>query len=109
MGADQRVAERRLIKAKALVAVGEGGPVAAQTIDISLHGIGITMPHPVKPGQQAQIEFDLYHDGKSHPVRSLAKVTHCIFGGGAFRAGFEFSFVEPKAMVAITNFVRSIR
>ena len=105
MGTEQRRAERRVVKVKTLLAVGDADPMRALTIDVSMQGVGMIVPSPVKPGSKAQIEFDLYHDGKSHLVRAIAKCVHCIFSGGQFRAGFEFEYLEPSGKVAIIKFL----
>jgi c-di-GMP-binding flagellar brake protein YcgR len=72
-----------------------------------MEGVAMVLPQPAKPGSKAQVEFELYFNGKSQRVRAIARVAYCIFSNGQLRAGFQFTYIEPETQKAISQFVRS--
>ncbi|HEY5799178.1 MAG TPA: PilZ domain-containing protein [Burkholderiaceae bacterium] len=103
---EQRQSPRRVLKVKAMVAMAGEQPVQVRTYDVGNQGVGIVMPHPVKPGAAGQISFDLYFDGRSNAIKSNVKVAHCIFGGGEFKVGLNFAGIDAAGAAAISQYLR---
>ena len=104
MPAEQRKATRKVLKAKAILAMNGEEPVAVHTMDISVSGISIAVPHPLSAGQLGQVAFSIFFDGKAHKVNALVKVAHCVFGGDEFKAGFMFTKVDSAGAAAIAQY-----
>jgi len=103
---DQRTSPRKILKAKAVVAIDGGAPMLARTADIGANGISITLPRPVQTGQTGQVSFDLLVEGKPYPIHARAKVMYCLLSSGEFKAGFQFMNLDLNAMTQISRFMR---
>lgn len=106
VSAEQRQAPRKIIRAKAMLLVEGGSPLAARTIDIGVGGMAISVAEPVKAAQKGQVSFEIFFDGKSHIVTANVLVSHCIFSSDGFKVGLQFGKLELSAMTAITKYMR---
>jgi hypothetical protein len=102
--AEQRKAVRKVLKVKAILAMNGHEAISVHTMDISATGVSMAVPHPLEAGQQGQVAFSIFFDGKTHPVNALVKVAHCVFGGDEFKAGFMFTKVDAAGTTAINKF-----
>ena len=89
-----------------MIAPQGGEALVARTVDISTHGMCISVADPLRIGLQAQLRFDLLMDGKPHTIHVNAKVTYCILSGSEFKVGFQFMQVELAVMTSLTKFLR---
>jgi hypothetical protein len=103
---EQRLSARKILKAKAMLAMDGAGPVTGRTVDIGANGVCISVANPLQPGQAGQISFDLFYDGTPTPIHARAKVSHCIFSNGEFRVGFQFLNLNLSAMTVLAKFLR---
>jgi hypothetical protein len=94
------------LKAKALLAMAGGQPIQVWTFDIGAQGIGLRLPHPVKPGTLGRIALDLYYDGKSNKINTQVKAVHCIFGNDEFKVGMNFVSLDEAATAAVLHYPR---
>jgi hypothetical protein len=102
--AEQRKAVRKVLKAKAILAMNGQEAISIHTMDISATGISLGVPHPLAAGQQGQVAFSIFFDGKAHPVNALIKVVHCVFGGDEFKAGCVLTKVDAAGTKAIAQY-----
>lgn len=80
--------------------------IVAHTFDISAASIELILSEPLTVGRHAQLSFDMYFDGKSHPIASRATVSHCIFSHDGFKVGFTFVNLDPAAAAIIAKYLR---
>jgi len=104
--AEQRKSIRKILKAKAVLAIEGEAPAPARTTDVGANGVSVTVPAPVKAGQAAQLGFDLMVDGKIVKINARARVQYCILSQGEFKVGLEFVNLELAAMTALARFLR---
>lgn len=86
--------------------VDGGVGIVVHTFDISTASIELILSDPLTVGQHAQLSFDMYFDGKSHPIATRATVSHCIFSHDGFKVGFTFVNLDPAAAVVIAKYLR---
>jgi hypothetical protein len=101
-----RQSARKIVKVKAVVAMEGQGPMMGRTVDVGANGVSIGIQSPLQVGQVAQVGFDLLVEGKLAPISARARVIHCIFSGGEFKAGFQFLNLELSAMTQLSRFLR---
>lgn len=106
MPTEQRQAPRKILRAKAQMTVDGSAPVVARTFDIGAASVELILPEPLTVGQRAHVSFDMYFDGKSHPIAARATVSHCIFSHDGFKVGFTFASLDPVAAGIIARFLR---
>lgn len=103
---DQRQSARKIVKARAVVAMEGRVPMPGRTSDIGSNGVSIAVEHPLQPGQTGRVGFDLLVEGKLTPIAARAKVIYCIFSGGDFKVGFQFLNLDLNAMTQLSRFLR---
>jgi hypothetical protein len=103
---DSRQSARKIVKVKAVIAIEGQAPVPGRTSDVGSNGVSIAVQNPLQVGQTGQVAFDLLVDGKLTPIAARAKVIHCIFSGGEFKAGFQFLNLELTAMTQLSRFLK---
>lgn len=106
MDSEQRQSPRRVLKVKVLLGMAGAQPIQVWSFDIGAQGIGLRLPHPVKPGTLGRIAFDLYFDGKSNKINTQVKAVHCIFGNDEFKVGLQFVSLDQPAAAAILQYLR---
>lgn len=94
------------MRAKAVVAMDGGAPMAARTLDIGASGVSLTFDHKLAVGALGNVTFELFLDGKAQLVYCRSKVSYCIFSGDHFKIGFQFVNLDPATLSAITKFLR---
>ena len=103
---EQRQAQRKVVKVKALVAPEGGAMVVARTVDISASGMCVSVADPLTLGVSAQLRFDLLVDGKPHTIQVKSKVKYCILSGSEFKVGFTFLNLDLSSMTTLAKFLR---
>lgn len=106
MAIEQRQSARKILKARAVLAMEGQAPVQGRTSDIGANGVSITVPHPLQTGQTGQVGFDLLVDGTPFPLQARVKVMYCIFSNGEFKAGLQFMNLDLTAMSQVSRFLR---
>lgn len=81
-------------------------PAVVRTSDISTAGVGLLVSDPLAAGLKGHVAFDMYFNGKSHPVKAEVQVKHCVFGSGVFKVGFLFVRIDSASTAAIAEFFR---
>lgn len=103
---EQRQAERKGLKVKAVLAMDDAPSVAARTLDVATSGACVTAPGPVKPGATGKLSFDMYHDGQASTIVARVTATYCIFSNGEFKIGFQFTNLALSSLSALAKYVR---
>ena len=103
---DQRQTTRKILRAKAVVAMDGAKPAPARTIDVGPTGMSVTMGHMVPSGQMGQVSFEMFVDGKPVIISCRSKVTYCIFSGDDVKVGLQFISPDAAAVAAIGKFMR---
>jgi hypothetical protein len=94
---EQRTEIRKTLRCAATVTSTKTPPLPGRTVDISLHGISIMLPKPMKVGEQFMLSFDAMSGSKMLTVKVSAKVAYCIcVGTSGFRSGFQFAQLEER-------------
>lgn len=106
MFTEQRKSTRRILKAKATLALEGEGQVACRTSDVGGNGVSLQVPGPVRSGQAGQVMFDLLVDGKIVNINARARVQYCILSQGEFKVGMEFLNLPLAAMTSLSRFLR---
>ncbi|WP_082491213.1 PilZ domain-containing protein [Duganella sp. Leaf126] len=103
---DQRSGARKIVRAKAVVAMDGLPPQQGRTIDLSSTGVSLTFDHKLAVGHMGQVTFELFVDGRGQLVSSRSKVNYCIFSGDQFKIGFTFVNPDAATMAIVNKFVR---
>ncbi|MYM91608.1 PilZ domain-containing protein [Rugamonas sp. FT82W] len=106
MSVDQRSVARKIVRAKAVVAMDGMPPMQGRTIDISAHGLSLNFEHKLEAGHMGQLSFELFIDGKAQVLTCRSKVTYCIFSGDHFKIGFQFMNMDSITTSAVNKFLR---
>jgi c-di-GMP-binding flagellar brake protein YcgR len=102
---EQRQLPRKIIRSKAMWVLAGTAPVAARTIDIGVNGMALLLDDAATPGQQGQVSFKMFLDGKENVLTSRATVMYCLFSSSGFKVGLQFSNLELSAKTAIAKFM----
>lgn len=103
---EQRLAPRRALKVKVLIAPEAVEPVIARTLDISSSGLCVNTMQPMPLADTAQLRFDLLVDGKANPIQVKCKVLYCVLSGSEYKVGFQFLNLNLTAMTTIAKYLR---
>lgn len=103
---DQRQSPRKVLKAKAILAMPDMPPIHARTIDIAANGVAIACARAVPEGAVGKLSFDLYFDGKTTPITAHARALYCIISNGEYKIGFQFVSVDLSSMMILAKFLR---
>lgn len=103
---EQRQAGRKVLKVKAVVAMEGSNPIPARTMDVAASGMCVALDQPLSVGQAGQIAFSMYFDGQAHMLNVRGRVSYCIFGGGEFKVGFQFTNLPMDAAGTISKYIR---
>ncbi len=103
---EQRQAQRKVLKVKAVVVPEGGSKITARTVDVGSNGVCVAAPDPLKVGSTAELSFEIFFDGKSTPVHTRSKVTYCILSSAEFKIGFQFIHIDLSAMSLLAKFLR---
>ncbi|MBA5605097.1 PilZ domain-containing protein [Duganella sp. FT3S] len=106
MSVEQRSSARKIMRAKAVVAMDGMPPQPARTLDIGASGMSLTFEHKLAVGQLGSVSFELFLDGKAQIITCRSKVSYCIFSGDHFKIGYQFVNLDPTALNAISKFLR---
>jgi hypothetical protein len=103
---EQRKAERRIVKVKALVKVAGGEAIMGRTFDLGPSGVGLLLDVPMKQGIQARVSIGLLVNGVVTPVHTHARVQYCIFSNGDYRIGMQFLQLDTTTVTMLARFLR---
>ena len=103
---EQRKAERKLVKVKALVKVDGGDAIMGRTFDLGASGVGILLDVPMKTGMQARVSVGLLVNGVVTPMHTQARVQYCIFSSGDYRIGMQFLQLDGATAAMLARFLR---
>ena len=103
---EQRKSPRRVVKAKAVLAIEGMAPMQARTIDVAANGVAVACAHHVPVGAVGKLSFDLYFDGKTTPIKALARALYCIISNGEYKIGFQFVSVDLTSLTMLSKFLR---
>ncbi|MEO7496963.1 MAG: PilZ domain-containing protein [Massilia sp.] len=103
---EQRKSPRKVLKAKAVLAMEGMPPIPARTLDIAANGIAVSTPHQLPVGATGKLSFDLYFEGKMMPISARARALYCIISNGEFKIGFQFISVDLTSMTTLAKFLR---
>jgi hypothetical protein len=103
---EQRQAQRKLLKVKAVVAVDGCAPVMAKTVDVGSNGMCIMSSDPIQVGSSAQLRFDLLVEGSVTTIDVRCKTSYCILSHGDFKVGFQFLNLNLSGMTQLARFMK---
>jgi hypothetical protein len=103
---DQRSGARKIVRAKAVVAMDGMPPLQGRTLDINATGVSLTFDHKLAVGHMGQVSFELFVDGKGQILSTRAKVNYCIFSGDHFKIGYQFMSPDMAFMATLNKFLR---
>ncbi len=105
-GAEQRAAPRKPLKTRAVLTVRGAEPLAVRTLDISINGVCLSFFKPLPIGLTGRLSIDLMIEGKVDTIEVLAKAAYCIFSGGQYKVGFQFTGVDMATVTLLAKFMR---
>ncbi|NHZ62374.1 PilZ domain-containing protein [Massilia genomosp. 1] len=103
---EQRQAQRKLLKVKAVVTVDGSAPAAVKTVDVGANGMCIMSPEPIQVGASAQLRFDLFVDGVMTTIDVRGKASYCILSHGDFKVGFSFLNLNLSGVTQLAKFLK---
>jgi hypothetical protein len=105
-GNDQRASPRKPLKTRAVLTVKGAAPLAVRTFDISAQGVCLTFLQPLPVGLTGALTIDLLIDGKPHTLTMQARTAYCIFSGGQYKVGFQFTGLDMATVTLLAKFLR---
>ena len=105
-GAEQRTAPRKPLKTRAVLTVKGAPPLVVRTLDISVQGICLSFLQPMPVGLTGSLAVDLLIEGKLNTINVVARAAYCIFSGGQYKVGFQFTGVDLPTVTALAKFLR---
>src|SRR4030095_13950763 len=90
--ADRRRQQRLLIRGSALVRI-QRREMRADTVDISAHGVCLTLPHALEVGSICRLEREI-HGAAQRSTSVEARVCFCLQGNNGYRIGLNCSLEE---------------
>ena len=103
---EQRQAQRKVLKVKALMTPEGRESIPVRTIDIAANGMCVTAPVPLGAHAVADLAFELFFEGKANPYQIRAKVSYCILSGDEFKIGFQFVNLPLSSMTMLARYLR---
>lgn len=103
---DQRAGARKIVRAKAVVAMDGMPPMPGRTLDITASGLSITFDHKLATGDIGMVSFELFVEGKAQILTCRSRVNYCIFSGDHFKIGFQFMNPDMATQATINKFLR---
>ncbi len=103
---EQRLAPRKVLKVKVLIAPESADPIVARTVDISISGMCVNTMKPMILTDTAQLRFDVLVDGKAHVIQVRCKVLYCVLSGVEYKVGFQFLNLNLTSMTTIAKYLR---
>jgi hypothetical protein len=102
---EQRAVPRKPLKTRAVLSVKGAEPLAVRTVDISIQGVCLSFLQPLPIGLTGRVTIDLMIDGKIKTIDVLAKAAYCIFSGGQYKVGFQFTSVDLPTVTVLAKFL----
>ena len=96
--AERRQSPRKVMQVQARVRVEDDTPLDAQTVDLSHHGVSITLSRPLNVGLECIVELGVSVPEIASPPALRAAVRYCSrMREGEFRIGMKFTSVSIEA------------
>jgi c-di-GMP-binding flagellar brake protein YcgR len=108
--AERRVTDRKTLRTRATIILGQTQAFEVRTLDLSTGGMGIVAQANPRPGTLMGIRFMLpLKPGGYHPFEARAKVAHSVYSASeqGFKIGLSFIDLSPEAAAAAQRFVSS--
>lgn len=86
---DRRIQHRLPIRGIALVRA-KGSAMLGDTVDISEHGVCLTLPQPLEVGSSCRLDLEIQRTEK-RCTSVVARVCFCMQCNGEYRMGFNCS------------------
>ena len=94
---ERKQAGRRIVKARAVLAMEGQAPLQGRTTEVGVNGASIALERPLRVGQDGHLGFDLLVEGRRTPIAARAGVHYGVFGSGECRSGFRFLGLDTAA------------
>lgn len=86
----QRPTDRKILRRRAILTLGNNQTSHARTIDISAQDLSIMVDAPLEIGHAASLAFNVTIKQKTTPLEFKGRVSYCVLvGTEGFRVGFE--------------------
>ena len=102
---EQRKAERKIVKVKALVKLDGGDAIMGRTFDLGASGVGLLLDVPMKDGVKARVSVGLLVNGVVTPMHTQARVQYCIFSNGDYKIGMQFLQLDAANATMLARFL----
>lgn len=106
--AERRVTERKGLRTRATIILGQTQAFEVRTLDMSLGGMGIVAQANPRPGTLMAIRFMLPLKPSGYvPFEAKAKVAHSVYSASeqGFKIGLSFIDLAPDAAAAAQRYV----
>lgn len=81
--------------------------VFARIRDVSEGGVYVVSDYGADKGKEFKIVFQIQEQDKFHTIRAKAKIVYVSIGqGDVYGLGMQFSWIEPKGLKVLKQFVR---
>lgn len=105
---ERRKHARRILRAPALVRVGDGPIQRCRTLDVSVSGLGLLIPLNPRQGTRCVLSFHMPPgDDRLPPWTTPAVAMHSIYDGteNGFKVGMQFSDLPEVCRSLIVRYV----
>lgn len=107
--AERRTAERKGLRTRATILLGQTQAFEVRTLDLAAGGMGIVAQANPRPGTLMMIRFQLPIKPVGYtPVEARAKVVHSVYSASeqGFKIGLAFIELRPDVAAAVQRYVQ---
>jgi len=106
-GINRRLAERKLLRGKAVLQVPGRPAMDVRTLDISTSGMAVVAPDNLPPSATCTIQFVLPLKRGRQTVQLNARIVHSVFSNaeGGVKVGMQFLNVPASTTAMVTQFI----
>ncbi len=104
----QRLFERKMVRGKAVIALGSGFSVGGTLVDLSQGGVCALLDDPVTIKKVCVITCNISQNGISHKFSLPSVVAYCVLvSGRGYKVGFQFGTLSPAAAQVIADVLKA--
>ncbi|MDG0856928.1 PilZ domain-containing protein [Roseateles puraquae] len=107
--AERRTAERKGLRTRATLLLGQTQAFEVRTLDLASGGMGIVAQANPRPGTVMVIRFQLPIKPMGYvPIEARARVVHSVYSASeqGFKIGLAFIEIRPDAAAAVLRYVQ---
>jgi hypothetical protein len=103
---DRRLTERKLCRVSGLLFTYGHAPISIKTIDISMDGIALLIPHALPERTICDLSFHLYLHGLLRQFSAKVEISNTVFLRSDVRSGCRFVSLDGESRKVLADYMR---